>query len=91
MPEHTPGPWKVKIWHTASNTFYTIENEQHQTITSTQSADDATLIAAAPDLLAACKYALERGVFPVGAVMVKDRLTSAVSKAQAAGVPQRCR
>lgn len=43
---------------------------------------DMKLIAAAPDLLAACKAAIEKCPFPVGASLVKEQLQNAVSKAE---------
>ena len=40
------------------------------------------LLAAAPDLLAACERALARCPFPVGAALVKGELQAAIAKAQ---------
>lgn len=43
------------------------------------------LITAAPELLAACKAALEKCPFPVGAALVKGQLQEAISKAEEEG------
>jgi len=42
----------------------------------------ATLIAAAPDLLAACKLALEKCNFAVGSMKAKQALQDAIAKAE---------
>lgn len=43
---------------------------------------DMKIIAAVPDLLAACKAALEMCSFPIGTAWVKEQLQNAISKAQ---------
>ena len=53
-------------------------------ITEEQRAN-AYLIAAAPDLLEACKAALAKCPFPVGTVFIKRKLEDAISKAKEIG------
>ena len=46
---------------------------------------NARLIAAAPDLLEACKMALKRTPFPVGHTRIKEMLEDAIAKAEVQG------
>lgn len=61
---HTPGPWTVKVIDTISDepAYWHITDTHGGVVGDVQSvnAADARLIAAAPDLLAALKHALER-------------------------------
>jgi hypothetical protein len=89
----TPGPWKIRNhWITDSTEIVTIGTIQVVTpLDATLNIDlevgapsnpaNAHLIAAAPDLLEACKYALqelEEENFP----HTKDALTKALTKAE---------
>lgn len=92
----TPGPWSVGVYD-ATEKFRSIEQhscvcdpETMALIAVTGPADDrqsqidADLIAAAPDLLAACEAVLynARFSFPVGTNKVKEQLVAAINKAR---------
>jgi len=90
MNEHTPGPWwdESGIIH-AKSAEWTAENHSCVHIAAVQWLDDfseseanANLIAAAPDLLAACKTAVKKCPFPVGAALAKEKLQNAIAKAE---------
>lgn len=51
--KHTPGPWSVLV-HEASTSV----ESKHYTVAADVTNADADLIAAAPDLLVACKMAV---------------------------------
>lgn len=53
---HTPGPWRVTEWPGVSgDTHFGIDAQKWRlAIVHSGNADDATLMAAAPDLYAAC-------------------------------------
>lgn len=63
-PKHTPGPWKVSLEDYSENRAYIRSEEYDRDIacvlgySSEQLKANAKLIAAAPDLLAACERAL---------------------------------
>lgn len=98
MSGHTPGPWKTGRMDVSSYTadgipIIFVYRGREETVVSriavTPYAEydwdpdyDALLIAAAPDLLYACKLALEKCLFPVGAVKAKDALEKAIQKAE---------
>jgi enoyl-CoA hydratase/carnithine racemase len=64
MPQHTRGPWIVASYEQGQS--YVVESARHYRVCevgdlneSPQNAANARLIAAAPDLLAACRAALD--------------------------------
>lgn len=84
--EHTPGPWKREVWHGI-----------HQVVTDANGEAiafdvkgwaNANLFAAAPDLLAACRGAMdtierlggERGIGRMGATL--ECLDAAIAKVE---------
>ena len=88
---HTPGPWKVQ--KTRSNrpiTMIMTVDKQGAVICDMNKIGgndidaDARLIAAAPDLLAACKLALEYTGwhYHAGAQEAHDALKAAIAKAE---------
>ena len=57
MGEHTPGPWIIR--HVGIGQPYVIDSNSGQiALVGPRQSHDAALIAAAPDLLAACEIAL---------------------------------
>lgn len=90
-PKHTPGPWKCVSGNSGRN-FHRIAIRQEvpskkgdqSTIASVTIDADATLIAAAPDLLAVCQELEESASYwseydvPVG---IFHRLKKAITKA----------
>ena len=58
---HTPGPWTVEVRGTKSNTWWDVNTAtMHGEISVNTGEEDARLIAAAPDLLAALRVAWTR-------------------------------
>lgn len=55
---HTPKPWWVEVFQDGTS----VESKNY-TICTDVSNEDAALIAAAPELLEACKDALETAIF----------------------------
>jgi hypothetical protein len=58
MPKHTPGPWFVKEIKVMHGVAHDISSADSPIVNDVQRLSDAHLIAAAPDLLLACKLAL---------------------------------
>jgi len=93
MTKHTPGKWKIEshspsVWGNKLGEMIYIKGQKDQlSIASiTHRIDEeanARLIAAAPELLEACKLALIKCPFPVGAVKAKEALENAITKAEA--------
>lgn len=94
---HSAGPWKIQDlgertgypnWHS-----FAIRTEKENVHLATVGNIDryfegkelanATLMAAAPELLAACQAVLSRQDWPVGTMKIKAQLTEAVNKATA--------
>lgn len=85
MSEATPGPWVIKrypktIQILTENGDYIAENVRHH---PNQDAD-ARLIAAAPDLLAACEAICNLGKAPIGPDSFRLHLRDAIAQAVAA-------
>ena len=92
--KHTPGEWRIgKMGGTvvADSKTSDTPNTGHDDVEyygghliceSIETQANARLIAAAPDLLEACKMALKRKPFPVGAMRAKEMLEDAVEKAE---------
>jgi hypothetical protein len=73
MTKHTPGPWNYHVWGTNSGKHFGIETADHRhgicgvspngnastLLTIEQHEANARLIAAAPELLAACQSGLD--------------------------------
>lgn len=59
MNEHTPGPWFVQVTGGLKECVTAQENGLWATVEGMQRIENARLIAASPDLLAALKMALE--------------------------------
>ena len=65
MSKHTPGPWTEHKWNSEEHQVsalggtVALVSHSHSLITDEQADANATLIAAAPELLAACKLALD--------------------------------
>lgn len=90
MSEHTPGPWSVHRWRAGKLRFISVnEDAQDTPIARLYERLDinanARLIAAAPDLLAACEEALT--LWSVGEpepdeLFIHDKLQAAITKAR---------
>ncbi len=85
MSEHTPGPWEVATKPNGNGTRTTVETEWGNFVALTGETD-ARLIAAAPDLLEACKAIVEtyaRHNVPPDAYIARDlpALRAAIAKA----------
>ena len=96
---HTPGPWGVESEFqaivTACNGRLSVcevhdHNATSETHTAAEAEANARLIAAAPDLLAACKEAVDQLRFYDGLVTIKNhdieligRLDAAIAKYEA--------
>jgi hypothetical protein len=90
--QHTPGPWRVKfdeigfvdIYRAHDDTAGSLNN--YAVAESVQSDSDARLIAASPDLLAACESALALLTNPTAepgdADAVTAMLLTAIAKAK---------
>lgn len=68
-PRHTPGPWKADETGVWAGGHYIAE-------TFTDGVANATLIAAAPDMLAALKSLFENPLFELGAAKFDGRPSS---------------
>lgn len=88
---HTPGPWEAQGYLPESYRVHPQGNPQYQTATPDEFFANVRLIAAAPELLEACKVALrevesmERFTsFRVGADLydISDMLKAAIAKAE---------
>ena len=89
MTKHTPGPWAAD----GSGAIF-VDKKQGEPIQTCgeyavrygegteEALANAYLIAAAPDLLEACRAALEKCPFPVGAALAKEQLQKAIAKAE---------
>lgn len=87
MVSHTPGPWEIVSLSGWGSPFsirmaYRSDNpnapKTHYGVQSVRRREDAHLIAAAPDLLAAAKSALD----VMGANAARDALAAAIAKAE---------
>ena len=82
MSKHTPGPWHVEEAigdaETGETLWYTIENENDNSIAGFCSVDHADLIAAAPEMLDALEAATH--VMPLGEEY--DAVVEAIAKAK---------
>jgi len=89
MSKHTPGPWEVdgyRVGHPVGKHGFDLVARILQTDNATEDAANARLIAAAPDLLAACKAALESDDAPFAiSLPLETTLREAIAKAE--GVP----
>ena len=89
--KHTPGPWEVDketgeitARETVLGIIYGVDDfpcYEGEDIDEECKAN-ASLVAAAPDLLEAAKLALEKCPFPVGAMKAKEALRTAIAKAE---------
>lgn len=79
MSRYTPGPWEAGEWNTAKGGCWVNAKDIHICCIDGEAEDpmaDARLIAAAPELLAACKDALNQsGLWFM-------RLENAIAKAE---------
>ena len=86
--QHTPGPWKVRIHGNFQQSILdSIGTRILAMVDNTDNQDKANahLIAAAPELLEACKAALdyaEGNVKHVGEIETRKILNSAIAKAE---------
>lgn len=89
--EHTKGPWEVGNW--GGDNGYVVRGDGEQIVCEANRALDesktnARLISAAPELLEACKMALEDLTGPVTSQGIKirfetlDKLREALAKAE---------
>ncbi len=82
--KHTPGPWFYQVdlegRYYVGHTFN--PRGQPELWRGTHTREDAALVAAAPDLLAACKAALERIDGMNESMGVVDELRAAIAKAE---------
>ena len=86
MTQHTPGPWHVENFHGSWDVTHGPADDASErfSVLETLSEENARLIAAAPDLLAACKEALgyEYGQPGLGWRQRIDLLEAAIAKAE---------
>ena len=87
---YTLGPWR---WESEGDRYWALKSPEDKTIiddgsacgeysqTIDPSGEDARLIAAAPDLLEACSFALEDGEIYRLSEYVKRQLREAITKA----------
>ncbi len=76
--KHTPGPWRVEVGDDTTSV-----ESKYFTIASDVSNEDAALIAAAPDLLAACEAALMLVAYETGEDPdVDNMIRNAIRKAK---------
>ena len=85
MSEHTPGPWKV-IDEQNSEWAYIDNRDESINICQVPEQDEsymlnAKLIAAAPDLLAACKIVLDNINIHHNFTHLRETMESAINKA----------
>lgn len=89
--KHTPGPWTVSVWHDGRDgttpcimaSGATVAKIHVAPITPPPEADaNARLIAAAPELLAACKLALETVGDMTEAEQRRQIVRKAIAKAE---------
>ncbi len=83
MTQHTPGPWElsrdaVPDWHTQITVYTEATGTRVATVFEREA--NAHLIAAAPELLAACEAALDRD--DVADCELGDMLRAAIAKAK---------
>lgn len=88
-PEHTPGPWLAVPTDGERDSWKVIDAKDHFVIALMVDEEDAPLIAAAPDLLEACKSAfkLPRPWMDGGVTFEEwdaaiDRIEKAIRKAE---------
>lgn len=89
MSTHTPGPWTVML-RGERGTFHVLEAQRHEAEHTSDGVDgytvssaNARLIAAAPDLLHACKVALPLiEEWLQGTPETADLLRAAIAKAE---------
>lgn len=88
MNAHTPGPWATQTYIPDEDDFGDPFEAQHriaarhcEVATGIQCSEDARLIAAAPDLLAALQHVLDRATMPG---FLSDKVKAAIAKATAA-------
>lgn len=93
MSKHTEGPWKLRPYTKAGETEYLIDTgdgwttaKVYATIPGEDEAN-ARIMTAAPDLLAACEFALRFYQdnfenFPIAYQSVVDFMESAIRKAE---------
>lgn len=88
MIEHTPGPWTFDLFEDKSPSEFSVRNEHGLAVAFVPAIEwaewvaNARLIAAAPDLLAACEMALDE-LIPL-TVRVAFPLTSSPPEVEAA-------
>jgi hypothetical protein len=80
--QHTPGPWKIR---TLAVGYHVIEGNTGQHVTDFVKSQDAGLIAAAPELLDACRDMLEKihRMYPNDWSGTKAKARAAITKATA--------
>jgi hypothetical protein len=91
MSKHTPGPWEAKNvgphWNNKEidNWIITYGKDDEQVVDHVYEEADARLIAAAPELLQACKDALATGEHDMQHILdngrLRDVLGAAIAKA----------
>lgn len=72
MSNHTQGPWEVSYRETILDESMRAVGSATKLVAMVKYDDDARLIAAAPELLEACRFALaevELDVYPVASVL----------------------
>ena len=87
MSGHTPGPWRVRAYDVRTGRLFDIRAGADVVAYQSDREADARLIAAAPDLLEACKLAVEALKAPADhmAVQTARRIIEIViSKAEGA-------
>lgn len=98
MSKHTPGPWKAKLYLGGAYAIYQTDNNEDElgriaVVHMIPTMTNASLIAAAPELLEAlksllqeCKYQCEYGSFPDDRVELPIA-RAAIAKAEAGVMP----
>jgi len=84
MSEHTPGPWAYQN-DAITSAYGDIARVHFQSSRDRRGWDDRRLIAAAPELLAACKAALHQMENGTGANDLRSLFRSAIDKAEGRG------
>ncbi len=78
--KHTPGPWE---WRSIDGGWDGVDSSYGLICKlSLNNRANARLIATAPKLLKACKAALAKCPFPVGAALVKEQLQIVIAEAE---------